>query len=219
MVGLRKWQFSFQKCTKQAMGVAGLTECWREEKRRMVNLYLQQYSQTRGQISEGQIPWPALLILSHFLLYSFLCVFQQMYLTCFKTKILVYCCLIGSDICFQNHLGYERQMSSVATWVWDWTNWVVRLDQCAVSGLSRAYTLHAGMGAAITWHVKRHKAFFFFFAKIPPPNKLQPQQGSDWLPSIGQKSCQSSQGVRRVVKTQSRTQWDSFPSSLPPHSR
>lgn len=32
-------------------------------------------------------------------------------------------------------------------------------------------------------------------------------RGSEWVLSIGQKTCQSSQGVRRVVKTQIRAQW------------
>lgn len=38
-----------------------------------------------------------------------------MHLTCFKTKIIVHCSLIGSDVRFHNHLGYEKQMSFVVT--------------------------------------------------------------------------------------------------------
>lgn len=37
--------------------------------------------------------------------------------------------------------------------------------------------------------------------------KCSHSRGSEWVLSIGQKACQSSQGVRRVVKTQIRAQW------------
>lgn len=49
-----------------------------------------------------------------------------------------------------------------------------------------------------------------FFQNLQNPMAKQNwshSRGSEWVFSIGQKVCQSSQGVRRVVKTQIRVQW------------
>lgn len=58
-------------------------------------------------------------------------------------------------------------------------------------------------------HVACGKTYIKAFSpKFHSQTNCSHSRGSNWLPSIGQKSCQSSQGVRRVVKTQTRTQWD-----------
>ena len=136
-----------------------------------------------------------------FLLYYLMCVFQHMYLFLLCPLLLNWLYAFKTTWgmkgrCLLLPLACETGQKAI------WT-------PVSVSGLFHTYTVQAGMRAAIKWHVIGHRLPFFFFAKTPLSNELQPQQGSDRVPSIGQKSSQSTQGVRRVVKTQSRTQWDS----------
>lgn len=134
----------------------------------MVNLYLQQHS-VRA-ICHSLL----CLIVTHFLSNSFMCVFQQMYLNCFKTKILVHCCLIGSDVCFKTTwgkkggclllpLGFETGQKAIGGPVYcQWSVWCI----------------YTACWNGSSYHVTCENTYIkAFFAKIPPPNKIQPQQG------------------------------------------